>query len=92
MARINESLSGAERKAALCQLLDQETQLIASIGRHKIDANTETKRRTIQYFLDKVCNYLGITLNKLSLKLLYYELLYIVLKYLVVSYILICML
>ena len=52
---INRSdMSEAERKAALCQLLDQETQLIASIGRHKIEADTENKQKKIQGFLDKV--------------------------------------
>ena len=51
---INASLSGAKRKAALCHLLDQETQLIASIGRHKLEADTENKQRAIQKFLDKV--------------------------------------
>ena len=52
--RIDSALTGAERKAALCQLLDQETQLIASIGRHKIDADDENKKKSIQNFLDKV--------------------------------------
>ena len=52
---INASLSGAKRKAALCHLLDQETQLIASIGRHKLEADTDNKQRAIQKFLDKVC-------------------------------------
>lgn len=54
MEKIDRTLSGAERKAALCQLLDQETQLIASIGRHKKDADGENKVKTIQSFLDKV--------------------------------------
>ena len=54
MAVINETLTGAERKAALCQLLEQETQLLASIGRHKIGADTENKEKTIQSFLNKV--------------------------------------
>ena len=54
MNTINQSLSGAERKAALCQLLDQETQLIASIGRHKIEADTDNKQKQIEKFLDQV--------------------------------------
>ena len=51
--RINSTLSGAERKAALCVLLEQETQLIASIGRHKLDAEGENRLNKIQGFLDK---------------------------------------
>ena len=54
LERINAELTGAERKAALCQLLDQETQLIASIGRHKNDADEENRSKTIQHFLEKV--------------------------------------
>lgn len=54
MEKIDRNLTGAERKAALCQLLDQETQLIGSIGRHKQDADVETKQKTVQAFLDKV--------------------------------------
>lgn len=54
LARINNTLSGAERKAALCQLLDQETQLLASIGRHKIEADSENRQRFIKDFLEKV--------------------------------------
>jgi len=50
---IEQTLSGAERKAALCQLLEQETQLIASIGRHKIEADTENRGKHIHAFLDK---------------------------------------
>jgi len=55
LGHINEELSGPERKAALCALLEQETQLIASIGRHKIEATKENKEKSIQRFLDKVC-------------------------------------
>ena len=51
--RINSTLSGAERKAALCVLLEQETQLIGSIGRHKLDAESENRLNKIQGFLDK---------------------------------------
>ena len=54
LERINNTLSGAERKAALCMLLDQETQLISAIGRHKIESDTENKDKRIQDFLDKV--------------------------------------
>jgi len=51
---INKTLQGAERKAALCQLLEQETELIASIGRHKIDSDAENRVLRIQRFLSKV--------------------------------------
>ncbi|XP_028668407.2 IQ and ubiquitin-like domain-containing protein [Erpetoichthys calabaricus] len=51
--RINATLTGAERKAALCALLDQEAQLIASIGRHKLNADEENNKKSVQAFLDK---------------------------------------
>lgn len=35
-------------------LLDQETQLISAIGRHKLEADTENKDKRIQAFLNKV--------------------------------------
>ncbi len=54
MDRIDETLTGAERKAALCQLLDQETQLLASIGRHQLEASSENKNKGINQFLEKV--------------------------------------
>jgi hypothetical protein len=54
MERINQTSDGAERKAALCMLLDQETQLISAIGRHKIEADGENKDKRIQSFLSKV--------------------------------------
>jgi len=54
LMRIDETLSGAERKAALCMLLDQETQLLASIGRHKIEADAENREKFVQDFLEKV--------------------------------------
>ncbi|OCT89049.1 IQ and ubiquitin-like domain-containing protein [Xenopus laevis] len=50
---INQTYTGAERKAALCALLEQETQLIASIGRHKINANEENQQEAIQVLLNK---------------------------------------
>lgn len=55
--RINRTLTGAERKAALCALLDEETQLIACIGMHKLDANVENQQKSILHLLDKVSNY-----------------------------------
>jgi len=54
LMRIDETVSGAERKAALCMLLDQETQLLASIGRHKLEADSDNREKFIQDFLEKV--------------------------------------
>ncbi|XP_032624709.1 IQ motif and ubiquitin-like domain-containing protein isoform X2 [Chelonoidis abingdonii] len=51
--RINSTFAGAERKAALCALLEQETQLIASIGRHKLNTDEENQQKAILFFLDK---------------------------------------
>ncbi|XP_042671971.1 IQ and ubiquitin-like domain-containing protein [Centrocercus urophasianus] len=51
--RINRILTGAERKAALCGLLEQETQLIASIGRHKLNADEDNQQKAVLHFLDK---------------------------------------
>lgn len=69
MDKIDSTLSGAERKAALCQLLDQETQLIGSIGRHKKDADSENKEKIVQSFLNKVRQLLianhGINSNEI---------------------------
>uniref|UniRef100_A0A5F9DFY8 IQ motif and ubiquitin domain containing n=1 Tax=Oryctolagus cuniculus TaxID=9986 RepID=A0A5F9DFY8_RABIT len=53
LKRINQSFTGAERKAALCELLEKETQLIASIGRHRYDASMTSQEVAIQAFLDK---------------------------------------
>ncbi|XP_008055258.1 IQ and ubiquitin-like domain-containing protein [Carlito syrichta] len=53
LTRINQSFTGAERKAALCEILEKETQIIASIGRHRYVANMESQEAAIQAFLDK---------------------------------------
>ncbi|XP_011728387.2 IQ motif and ubiquitin-like domain-containing protein isoform X3 [Macaca nemestrina] len=53
LKRINQSFTGAERKAALCELLEKETQIIASIGRHRYIAYTANQEAAIQAFLDK---------------------------------------
>ncbi|XP_062858594.1 IQ and ubiquitin-like domain-containing protein isoform X4 [Trichomycterus rosablanca] len=53
LENINASLCGAERKAALCALLEQETQLIASIERHRIAAGERNQEKAVQAFLDK---------------------------------------
>lgn len=54
LAHINQSFTGAERKAALCELLEKETQIIASIGRHRYVAYMANQEALIQAFLDKV--------------------------------------
>ena len=54
LSHIDAELEGAQRKAALCALLEQETQLIASIGQHKIQANKMNKEKAVQKFLDQV--------------------------------------
>ncbi|XP_012508216.1 PREDICTED: IQ and ubiquitin-like domain-containing protein [Propithecus coquereli] len=53
VTRINQSFTGAERKAALCEILEKETQIIASIGRHRYIAYTESQDAAVQAFLDK---------------------------------------
>ncbi|XP_041652054.1 IQ and ubiquitin-like domain-containing protein [Cheilinus undulatus] len=50
---INSSLRGAERKAALCSLLEQETQLISAIGQHRIAAQNINYDKAVKSFLDK---------------------------------------
>lgn len=52
--RISSSLRGAERKAALCTLLDQEMDLIAAIGRHHIAVHSDNYDKAVRNFLDKV--------------------------------------
>ena len=54
LRQIDAELDGPERKAALCALLDQEAQLIASIGRHKLEASKDSKEKNIERFLGKV--------------------------------------
>jgi len=48
-----EMLDEPTRKAALCALLEQETQLIASIGKHKNEADKVNRAESIQKLLDK---------------------------------------
>ncbi|NWV48382.1 IQUB protein, partial [Daphoenositta chrysoptera] len=50
--RINRTLTGAERKAALCALLEEETELIACIGMHKLNANVENQQKAILQLLE----------------------------------------
>ncbi|XP_012329524.2 IQ and ubiquitin-like domain-containing protein isoform X2 [Aotus nancymaae] len=53
LKRINQSFTGAERKAALRELLEKETQIIASIGRHRYNAYMANQEAAVQAFLDK---------------------------------------
>lgn len=57
---INSTFTGAERKAALCGLLEKETQLIACIGRHKINAVEENHEKAILFFLEKVSEIISV--------------------------------
>ncbi|XP_057185182.1 IQ and ubiquitin-like domain-containing protein isoform X2 [Triplophysa rosa] len=51
--RINAAFSGAEKKAALCALLEQETQFISSIERHKTAAFERNQDKAVLAFLNK---------------------------------------
>ncbi|XP_041852189.1 IQ and ubiquitin-like domain-containing protein [Melanotaenia boesemani] len=51
--QINSSLRGAERKNALCSLLEEEVKLIAAIGRHRVTMETNNYDKVIQNFLNK---------------------------------------
>ncbi|XP_054878630.1 IQ and ubiquitin-like domain-containing protein isoform X2 [Poeciliopsis prolifica] len=51
--QINCSLRGAERKAALCALLEQEMEFIAAIGRHQINVEAINQDKLIRNFLNK---------------------------------------
>ncbi|XP_051007816.1 IQ and ubiquitin-like domain-containing protein [Acomys russatus] len=53
VTQVDQYLTPAERKAALCELLEKETQIIASIGRHRCVARMERQEAAIQAFLDK---------------------------------------
>ena len=50
---INATKSGPERKAALAGLMDEETQLIASIQRHKLIAKKDNGKKAKRQFLEK---------------------------------------
>eukprot|EP00731_Ephydatia_muelleri_P008636 Em0004g974a len=53
LKHINSSTSGPERKAALCELLEKEAELIASIGRHKNAAHENNREGEMKAFLEK---------------------------------------
>ncbi|NXV78394.1 IQUB protein, partial [Atlantisia rogersi] len=50
---INKTLTGPERQATFCGLLEREAQLIASIGRHKLNADEENQQKAVLRFLNK---------------------------------------
>ena len=54
--RIDATLQGPERKAALCALLEQEAELIGSIHRHKSLAEKDNESSRVQKFLDKAAS------------------------------------
>ncbi|KAK3734124.1 hypothetical protein RRG08_000036 [Elysia crispata] len=56
MERINTTLEGAERKAAMCMLLEQETELLSAIERHKNEANLDNRDKRIMQFLEKAAS------------------------------------
>ncbi|KAM8819549.1 IQ motif and ubiquitin-like domain-containing protein isoform 2-T3 [Rhynchonycteris naso] len=53
LERIIECYTGPKRKAALCELLEKETQIIASIGRHRYVSNMNNQEAVIEAFLSK---------------------------------------
>ena len=59
--RINSTTSGAERKAALCGLLEQEAELIAGIGQHRLMAGREAEEKSVHKFLEAVSNLTALT-------------------------------
>jgi len=54
LAIINAMKQGAERKAALCRLLDHQTQMLASIDYYKKIAVQENSKKAAHHFLHKV--------------------------------------
>ncbi|XP_020822055.1 IQ motif and ubiquitin-like domain-containing protein isoform X2 [Phascolarctos cinereus] len=53
LRHIDQNFAGAKRKAALCELLEKETQIIASIGRQRILANNQKYEKSVSALLDK---------------------------------------
>jgi len=53
LARIDYTLSGAERKVALTHLLDEEAQLIQCVARQRFGAIEDNKKKSIKTFLKK---------------------------------------
>ncbi len=54
LLKINATKTGAARKAALAMLVEQETELIATIERYKTEASKENREKQIQLLLQKV--------------------------------------
>ncbi|CAF3144279.1 unnamed protein product [Rotaria sp. Silwood2] len=54
IAKINATKQGAARKAALALLVDEETELLATIDRYKTEAQKYNKEVNIQRFLERV--------------------------------------
>ncbi|CAF1061759.1 unnamed protein product [Adineta ricciae] len=54
IAKINATKQGAARKAALALLVDEETELLATIDRYKSEASRHNKEANIQRFLERV--------------------------------------
>ncbi|CAF0827647.1 unnamed protein product [Adineta steineri] len=54
IAKINATKQGAARKAALALLVDEETELLATIDRYKTEAQKYNKEANIQRFLERV--------------------------------------
>ncbi len=54
LLRINATKTGAARKAALAMIVDQETELIATIERYKTEASKGNREKQIQLLLEKV--------------------------------------
>ncbi|OAF68549.1 IQ and ubiquitin-like domain-containing protein, partial [Intoshia linei] len=52
--KINKNFTGAERKAALCELLEQEAILISSIGKHRNDISTVNIDKKINNLLHRM--------------------------------------
>ncbi|CAF1503941.1 unnamed protein product [Rotaria magnacalcarata] len=54
IAKINATKQGASRKAALALLVDEETELLATIDRYKTEAQKYNKEVNIQRFIERV--------------------------------------
>ncbi|KAL6106221.1 iqub [Pungitius sinensis] len=51
--RVTRCLQGADMKASLCSLMDQQTQLISGIERHRGAARDDGRERAVSRLLDK---------------------------------------
>lgn len=61
--QICSTLTGAEKTAALCSLVQQETQHIAAIGRLQIKAKASNHDNYVRRLLDKVRGYYSFHLS-----------------------------